>query len=466
MHSFKRLFNIVILSLFFIVPAFAQYPGITSNGQLTLAIRLNKIEDVKKALEMKDVNINAKDEEGETPLMAAVRINDAFKSAGDSSDPVEIVKLLIDNGADVNAKDKKGFTPLFIICSQSEYGSLNSEQTVRVAKLLIEKGAAINFNRVDTDMNEGTPLTNACKNAKIDLVKLLIEKGANVNAKGYGDENPLTILLKATAGSMTEATKIKLIQILIAKGARPSQANDRGETASSIAKEHHSKDINDALNGKVIALKEEKIITYEVGGIKHEAGANAQLAAACTSGNLEDLKKAIANGGEVNAVMEGGMMPLEILCHLTTLLVMREKGSVTGTNRDLIAERVKVISYLIEKGAKVNFPDGSHSALYHAVQQGIVISRVGEFTTQDYLPVVKLLLDKGAVPDMEVHIYPGGSPLMIAILSRELELVKFMLPKVKNINTIQGDGLTPLAAARILGGNQEMIQLLIKAGAK
>ena len=250
-------------------------------------------------------------------------------------------------------------------------------------------------------MNEGTPLTNACKNAKIDLVKLLIEKGANVNAKGYGDENPLTILLNTTAGSMTEATKIKLIQILVAKGANPSQANDRGETAKSIAKQNSSKDIIDALNGKVIAIKEEKKATSVIAGMNVELGANAQLAAACISGNLEDLKKAIANGGEVNALMKmmgRDMTPLEILCHLT---MMKVTESVSGAKADLVAERLKMISYLIERGAKINLPGADHSAsLYFAVTDGKFLEGK-EFTTEDYLPLIKLLLDKGAIPEKE-----------------------------------------------------------------
>lgn len=500
MHLLKYLFNTAIICLFFIVSALAQFPGSTANEQLTSAIVFNKIEDLKKVLEMKDVNINAKNEEGETPLMAAVKINDAFKSLENQSDPIEIIKLLLDHGADVNAKDKKGFTALLIICSQTEYGSLNSDQTVKVAKLLIEKGAAINFNRVEYDMNEGTPLTNACKNAKTDLIKLLIEKGANVNAKGYDDENPLTILLKADSKSMTEATKIKLIQILIAKGANPLQANDRGETAKAIAKQNSSKNIIDALNGKVIAVNEEKKFIYEVEGIKVELGANGQLAAACLVGNLDDLKLAINNGAEVNEIVAEDYTGLECLCQFTFLKLMRDRGRVAGTNADLIAERVKMIDYIIQKGAKLIFPDNSHSALFMATSMGIIAVNSGELTTKDYLPIINILVNKGALST-------SISALNHAICMGEMELVKAMLPKVKNINLATGTestplmncsagcgyntteqkasrleilkvliakganvnqvsrGVTPLAMARAMN-NQEMVQELIKAGAK
>lgn len=49
----------------------------------------------------KNVDINAKDKIGYTPLHAAVQEND-----------IEIVKLLLGNGADVNAKDNYGNSPL------------------------------------------------------------------------------------------------------------------------------------------------------------------------------------------------------------------------------------------------------------------------------------------------------------------------------------------------------------------
>ena len=456
-----------ILNVFVFVPALAQYPGNTANGQLTIAILMNKIEDVKKALEMKELNINAKNEEGETPLMDAVRINTSLQSPGDLSDPVEIVKLLIDHGADVNAKDNKGFTALLIICCQSGYGTL-TDQTVRVAKLLIEKGATINFNRVEYDINEGTPLTNACLNAKTDLIKLLIEKGANINAKGSDDENPLTILLNVASTHMTEATKIKLIQILIAKGANPLQANDRGETAKSIAKQNYSKDIIDALNGKVIAIKEEKKTIYEVEGIKLELSANGQLAAACLVGNLDDLKLAINNGAEVNKIVAEGYTGLELLCQFTSLKPMRDRGRVSGTNTDLIAERVKMVDYIIQKGARLNFPDNSHSALFMATSMGIIAVNSGELTTKDYLPIINILVNKGALST-------SISGLNYAICMGEMELVKAMLPKVNNINLTTGTESTPLMncvagcgynTTEQKASRLEILKLLIAKGAK
>ncbi|OUM60803.1 hypothetical protein PIROE2DRAFT_45896, partial [Piromyces sp. E2] len=46
-----------------------------------------------------------------------------------------IVKILIENGADLNKANKYGYTPLIIVCEKGEEN---------IAKLLIEKGADLN----------------------------------------------------------------------------------------------------------------------------------------------------------------------------------------------------------------------------------------------------------------------------------------------------------------------------------
>jgi len=72
---------------------------ISNVSPLCLAISKGDIETVKKFIELgSDVNEKSR---GMTPLMYAARYN-----------KVEIIKLLIANGAKLKAKDDKGFTAL------------------------------------------------------------------------------------------------------------------------------------------------------------------------------------------------------------------------------------------------------------------------------------------------------------------------------------------------------------------
>jgi ankyrin repeat protein len=81
----------------------------------------------------------------------------------------EILKLLIENGADINYTCYEGWTALY---SAVFFGRLE------VVKLLIEHGADIDK---PTD-NGWTPLHTAAFSGHIDIAKLLIENGADIRA--------------------------------------------------------------------------------------------------------------------------------------------------------------------------------------------------------------------------------------------------------------------------------------------
>ena len=84
---------------------------------------------------------------------------------------VDLIALLLSNGADPNQRDKKGFTALHHAVLQRD-GPM-------IIPVLIESGA--NVNAVDGDGM--TPLVHAVVNDKPDLVELLIRLGAKPHIK-------------------------------------------------------------------------------------------------------------------------------------------------------------------------------------------------------------------------------------------------------------------------------------------
>jgi len=112
-------------------------------------------------------DINAKDEDGFTPLYSAVERGQKI-----------VVELLIANGADVNTKGKNGQTPLH---NTAQHGHAN------VAELLLANGADINA----IDYAKRTPLNYALRWGKQDVAELLVTKGADVNAKDATGGTPL-----------------------------------------------------------------------------------------------------------------------------------------------------------------------------------------------------------------------------------------------------------------------------------
>ncbi|MBR2208302.1 MAG: ankyrin repeat domain-containing protein [Synergistaceae bacterium] len=84
----------------------------------------------------------------------------------------EIVKTLIDFGANVNYKDNIGWTALTLATS---YG-----KNPKIVTTLLDSGANVNVKDNDND----TVLINAVHyNDNIEIIKLLLQSGADVNAK-------------------------------------------------------------------------------------------------------------------------------------------------------------------------------------------------------------------------------------------------------------------------------------------
>ncbi|MFA6011629.1 MAG: ankyrin repeat domain-containing protein [Desulfobacteraceae bacterium] len=146
---------------------------LSSCSTVTPLGRAAKKGDIKKveALLKKGADVNAVMMPGLSPLHEAV-----FNSA-----PVDIIRLMVDKGADVNktscgdgwASSCNCGTPLHIAACKGN---------VSIVKLLLEKGA-------DVDSVDGggyTPLSLAASGGQQAIVKLLIEKGAETdNAKGF-----------------------------------------------------------------------------------------------------------------------------------------------------------------------------------------------------------------------------------------------------------------------------------------
>jgi ankyrin repeat protein len=169
----KQIIRCLVLALqLCLITAFFVSAGELENSLLTETNVGSNPAKIKELVE-KGANVNAREGYlGHTALIhASTNKNKGFS---------EVVRFLIEKGADVNAFDKNGYTPLI---SAAMYGLLDSVQT------LIEKGADVNARN-----NDGVrALTYAAMYGHTDVVRLLIKNGANVSAKDDMNQTALSM---------------------------------------------------------------------------------------------------------------------------------------------------------------------------------------------------------------------------------------------------------------------------------
>jgi ankyrin repeat protein len=146
------------------------------------AVRDGNIEKVKTLIKAK-APLNGREGKDSLPL------SPLMIAANDNN--YDIVKLLVDAGADLNKKNKEnGKTALM-------YSSSNGH--IETVKLLLQKpGLLINAK----DKEGKTALLHAVFYARKEIVALLIDNKANVNARTNVDESALNIAIKGGRGEI------------------------------------------------------------------------------------------------------------------------------------------------------------------------------------------------------------------------------------------------------------------------
>ncbi|CAN1233520.1 ANK1 [Linum perenne] len=178
-------------------------------GALHFAAREGKTEVCKFLVDELKLDVNAKDEDGETPLLHAAR-----QGHNDTA------KYLLERGAKPAIPSDLGATALHHCAGEG-----NTE----LMKYLLSKGMQVDF-----DSDAGTPLVWAAGHGQKDALKVLLEHHANPNAE---TEDGITPLLSAVAANSSECT-----ELLVQAGAS-AKVMAGGATPLHIAADHGNMEI-------------------------------------------------------------------------------------------------------------------------------------------------------------------------------------------------------------------------------
>ncbi|PSH03394.1 MAG: hypothetical protein CXZ00_12605 [Acidobacteria bacterium] len=141
---------------------------------------------------------------------------------------VEAARELLDKGADINApKCAKGLAYITPLQCAATYGQ------TEIVKLLLERGA--NLEIKDNEGRGDAALAIAVKNHNIDVTKLLLAKGADVNASDRGGETALFYAVDTSyvPGWSNEKT-IEMVKLLLNAGADVDAETTYGSISSPL----------------------------------------------------------------------------------------------------------------------------------------------------------------------------------------------------------------------------------------
>jgi uncharacterized protein len=326
-------------------------------------------------------------------------------------------RRLIRAGADLTLANKYGVTAMTLAAEVA-----NTEMLA----LLLEAGA-----NVDSPNPEGmTALMAVARTGNVKAAQLLLNEGAKVNAaEKFGGQTPLMWAAARRHPAMME--------LLISKGADINAASTDRNYQRHVTAEGRPKSLDSGgLTPLLYSIRENCMSCVEV-LLKHRADLNladpdgvSPLLVAIMNSNWDIAERLITAGADVNQWDIYGETPLFSIINLRN----RADGG-RGTSID-----------------PLNKTNGT--------------------------AIFKLLLDKGANPNMQLFFRPanltgvtntrGSTPLIRAVNNGDMEIVKLLLENGADPTIYMADRQTPIHAA-IQGRAAEaqvveLIKLLHKAG--
>ena len=327
----------------------------------------------------------------------------------------QIVKVLLDAGADVNLVDEWGKTPLH----EAAFGTVRVKQPdAEIPLMLIGAGADVNAR---TDSNN-TPLHIAAYAGHNSVAQALLRHGADVHA---GPVTPLAL----TGWSSREDDPVE--RLLMKHGAKFPQINDDDP---SIRRDVEGREVPppSSFEGALEAKKAEFIKLSLLSRGTEEFSSGEKL---CVTIEKSDrtLLTMLKLGTSANSICPGGEPAL---------------------NKAVRAGSLKHVQHLLRHGAYVNARDLGRSKGYTALLHAAAGNR---------LDIARALLDAEA--DIEAaDSIRGNTPLYGAALHGHVKVVELLLKRGAAVNTTNNAAWSPLGTAAY-EGHVEVARALVRAGA-
>jgi cytohesin len=380
-------------------------------------------------------NVDIEDKNYRTPLMAAVYANNA-----------KLAQLLIDRGADpnrFNSRENQSKTGVPPLVNYAAMGG-NSE----LLKALVQAGAQVNVTTKEGD----TPLhlaaqaggimfgnENARRSAQgyLDSLKTLLDNQANVNLKNDANETPIEVAAKREFLDAVEllAENSKDLNFEIGEGSLIHWAAKNGlpKTVANLVQQE-SKSVNtlDEFKRTPVHLAAEQghanvvelLIKSRAEFDRPDIDGSSPLLIASAAGHVEVVERLIDAGADISRLDDSGQSALHLASwnganEVVSLLLrklgksdQKTKSGYTPLHAAAWNGHAKVVAQLLKSGADPNPVDSDGwTPLHKAAYRG-------------HLDAVKVLLANGA--DKSRMTTAGMAALAMASGSEKTEIIELL----------------------------------------
>jgi hypothetical protein len=379
-------------------------------------------------------DINGRDAQGRTPVMAATHGN-----------RVETVRALIQAGADINIRDNRLDNPFLYA---------GAEGLLEILRLTIDAKADTKL----TNRFGGTALIPAAERGHVEVAnELLTRTDVDVN---HVNNLGWTALLEAIVLSNGGERHQRIVQLLVDHGANINIPDKDGVTPLKHAQTRGFKEI------ERILLK--AVASAAGAGDAAAKERDAKLIAAAKRGDAAAVKELLTQGASVHARDDKGVTALIAAAYRNDLAIadlLIQAGADVN-----VQDNTKQSAYLIPTA------DGTLELLKRTLQAGADVHSLDSYNgtgliraaDRGHVNIIKELLKTDIKIDHVNRL--GWTALLEAIIlsdggPRHTEVVRLLVEAGANVNLADGQGVTPLAHAQKRGYSQIMA-ILKGAGAR